>query len=145
MGAHLGFSTVVLARAAAELHSVDWHKGDEYAGEGDLQAFRTNLRSHGVEERVSVHIGRFEDVLPRFIRQFDLIFIDGDHSLEAVRRDIGLALPLLAKGGVIAFHDYGRKETDGVTRAVDERFETVTILADTLAVVRPSSSGAPAS
>lgn len=37
--------------------------------------------------------------------RFDLVFIDGDHSPEAVRRDVALAESLLTVGGVIVAHD----------------------------------------
>lgn len=153
LGAHLGFSTVVLARAAAELHSVDWHQGDLMAGGADsLVQFRDNLRSHGVEDRVIVHVGRFENVLLTLTpASFDLVFVDGHHSYESVQQDIGLALPLLKPGGTIAFHDYGRERQNGfregdwggystgdwgVTRAVDE-MGLPTAVVDTLAVVQP--------
>ncbi len=39
---------------------------------------------------------------------FDLIFIDGDHSYSGVRRDFEMFGPLIASGGVIAFHDIMR-------------------------------------
>lgn len=158
MGAHLGFSTVVLARAAKELHSVDWHRGELFAGDGDsLAKFRENLRSHGVEDRVIVHIGRFDAVLPTLPPcSFDLIFIDGNHSYESVHQDISLALPLLASGGVLALHDYGREfqpgfregdwggfkaEDFGVTVAVEEYREMLQLeqeFVDTLAILRLS-------
>lgn len=35
----------------------------------------------------------------------DLLFIDGDHTYEGVRRDYELYAPLVREGGVIAFHD----------------------------------------
>jgi predicted O-methyltransferase YrrM len=38
-------------------------------------------------------------------RQIDLLFIDGDHSYEGVRRDFELYSPLVREGGMIAFHD----------------------------------------
>jgi predicted O-methyltransferase YrrM len=38
-------------------------------------------------------------------RPLDLLFIDGDHSYEGVRRDFELYSPLVGKGGVIALHD----------------------------------------
>jgi hypothetical protein len=37
--------------------------------------------------------------------QFDLIFIDGDHSYGAVTRDIQNAAPLLKEGGVLCGDD----------------------------------------
>lgn len=38
-------------------------------------------------------------------RMVDLLFIDGDHAYEGVRRDYELYSPLVRPGGVIAFHD----------------------------------------
>jgi predicted O-methyltransferase YrrM len=35
----------------------------------------------------------------------DFLFIDGDHRYEGVRRDFELYEPLVAPGGLIAFHD----------------------------------------
>ena len=39
----------------------------------------------------------------------DLLFIDGDHHYEGARRDYDLYEPLVAKGGLIAFHDTARQ------------------------------------
>ena len=36
---------------------------------------------------------------------FDLIFIDGDHSIEGFRSDLELSLKCLRRGGAILFHD----------------------------------------
>ncbi len=38
-------------------------------------------------------------------RAIDFLFIDADHTYEGVRRDFQLYSPLVAKGGLIAFHD----------------------------------------
>jgi len=35
----------------------------------------------------------------------DLLFIDGDHRYEGVRKDFEMYSPLVRKGGIIAFHD----------------------------------------
>ena len=48
-----------------------------------------------------------------------LLFIDGNHTYEAVKRDIKLWLPKVKKGGVISGHDY---DLESVKRAVDEIF-----------------------
>lgn len=52
----------------------------------------------------------------------DMVFIDADHSYEAVRRDIEAWAPLVRPGGLLAGHDYHRK-WPGVVRAVDEVFQ----------------------
>jgi cephalosporin hydroxylase len=38
-------------------------------------------------------------------RELDLLFIDGDHSAEGVRRDFEMYAPLVRDGGIIALHD----------------------------------------
>lgn len=51
--------------------------------------------------------------------EIDLLFIDGDHSYEAVREDCELYLPLLRSGGHVGFHDYNNPAFGGVKRAAD--------------------------
>jgi predicted O-methyltransferase YrrM len=46
---------------------------------------------------------RVEDALDG--RPVDLLFIDGDHTYEGVRRDFEMYAPLVGQAGVIAFHD----------------------------------------
>jgi cephalosporin hydroxylase len=38
-------------------------------------------------------------------RELDVLFIDGDHTLEGVTRDFQLYRPFVRDGGIIAFHD----------------------------------------
>lgn len=47
-----------------------------------------------------------------------LVFVDGSHAYEYVAKDSETALQLVAKGGLVLWHDYGRWE--GVSRALDE-------------------------
>ena len=44
-------------------------------------------------------------VLPTLGEEFDVIFIDGNHSYTATRTDLENSVRLLAKGGVIAMHN----------------------------------------
>lgn len=80
---------------------------------------------------------------PARARLFDFVYLDADHSYEAVAADIAAWLPLVRPGGIIAGHDYvpdGWHPYDdpitavaegapnlcgpfGVKRAVDERFD----------------------
>jgi predicted O-methyltransferase YrrM len=58
---------------------------------------------------------------------FDMIYIDADHSYEAVAKDLKLSFKKIKDGGYIMGHDYemNRSKTKneygfGVDRAVDE-------------------------
>lgn len=134
VGSYFGFSTVVMGLVARNVHSVDWHKGDEHAGASDtLAPFMANLARYDLVGKVIVHVGEVADVLAVFGEDsFDGAFIDGFHTTEAVARDIALVRPLIRPGGFIAFHDYGRF---GVREAVDAMGLPVE-LTGTLAVVR---------
>lgn len=54
--------------------------------------------------------------------QVDLLFVDGCHTYDCVKKDIAAWLPRMKPDGVVCFHDYGID--DGmwldVKRAVDE-------------------------
>jgi predicted O-methyltransferase YrrM len=47
-----------------------------------------------------------------------LVFVDGSHAYDYVRKDSETAMRLVAPGGIVLWHDYGRWE--GVSRALDE-------------------------
>ena len=51
----------------------------------------------------------------------DAVFIDADHSYEAVKLDIQNWMPKVRKGGILAGHDYN-SAWPGVVRAVNEIF-----------------------
>jgi SAM-dependent methyltransferase len=55
-------------------------------------------------------------------RQFGMIFIDADHSYEAVREEILTYKPLLTPGGLLCGHDASRP---GVIRALAELIPNV--------------------
>jgi hypothetical protein len=51
----------------------------------------------------------------------DVVFIDMEHTYEAVKNDIELWLPKVKSGGYLAGHDY-QTSWQGVMQAVDEKF-----------------------
>lgn len=53
-------------------------------------------------------------------RSLDLVYIDGDHSYEAVKSDILCWLPKVKHGGYIAGHDFVDNGVFGVQQAVRE-------------------------
>lgn len=42
--------------------------------------------------------------------QLDVLFIDGDHSYEGVKKDYEMYAPLVRSGGLVGFHDISVKE-----------------------------------
>jgi predicted O-methyltransferase YrrM len=49
-----------------------------------------------------------------------LVFIDGDHSYDAVRQDLQRVQPWLAPEAVVVLHDFSQPKFEGVTRVVGE-------------------------
>jgi predicted O-methyltransferase YrrM len=54
-----------------------------------------------------------------FLSKMDFIFIDADHSYDAVKNDTALAFKMLRPGGVIVWHDYAGK-SPGVYKFMEE-------------------------
>lgn len=61
--------------------------------------------------------------LPKILRglKADLIFIDAEHTYEALLRDIKTFTPFVKPGGVLCGHDYSTA-FPGVMKAVDDSF-----------------------
>tara|TARA_R110000772_G_scaffold80153_5_gene171267 strand:+ start:1780 stop:2340 length:561 start_codon:yes stop_codon:yes gene_type:complete len=106
-----------------EIHCVEPFEGEEEFLERNPldswwqveQEFSLNTRYYPV----TLHKGYSYDILPTLTEKFNFIYIDGAHDYDSVKQDIQLCLPLLAKGGIIAGHDY-QQEHGGVQKAVDE-------------------------
>lgn len=79
-------------------------------------------------------------------RQRDLVFLDADHSYEAVRDDIWAWALHVKPGGILCGHDYGVKAFPGVKRAVDEIFgeQNVNVVGRCIWWVRKPKDATPA-
>lgn len=135
IGAFCGVSTMVFTqeihRARGNMggivNSIDpWADGCETDpeetrnGESVFEAWRRNVKRYS-HAAISNYFDRSKSedaacLFPDGI--FDLVFIDGDHSYEAVKSDIRNYLPKVRDGGILAGHDFGQFE--GVTQAVLE-------------------------
>jgi hypothetical protein len=67
--------------------------------------------------------------------ELDFVFIDGEHSYEAVKADIEAWWPKIRTGGVLVGHDYDPERFPGVCRAVDEFAES-----NQAGIIRPGHS-----
>lgn len=116
VGSYRGRSTVALARgaragSAVAVYAVDPHEafqdhpGSPQFGPPDRAAFfRAMLRSRCYHQVRLVNLSS-EEVTPGWRRPVGLLWIDGDHSAEAVRRDLECWWPHLLPGAAVAFDD----------------------------------------
>jgi len=84
-----------------------------------------------VEHKITQLFGdskRFDET--PYLKQCDLIFIDGSHAYSYVKNDTEKALRMLREGGLLLWHDYRYRnvETRGVRRYLDELSETLPLI-----------------
>jgi predicted O-methyltransferase YrrM len=116
IGSAFGYSTVVMAKVAVEVMSVDPH-----VALGSQEIFRRNLQQYSVLHKVTCVTDYSWNMLPTLPPgSFDLVFIDGDHSEAAVWRDIALSIPLIRPDGYIACHDYDEDTCPGIKPPCDQ-------------------------
>ena len=100
IGSFRGYTALFLAQHTAEDARIV--TVDRYPEHGE--AYRDTPWAAKVERRVGeTGPALFAADAPG---SYDLIFIDADHAYESVRRDTELALPLVAPGGYVVWHDY---------------------------------------
>ncbi|GAM09920.1 hypothetical protein OR1_02202 [Geobacter sp. OR-1] len=63
-------------------------------------------------------MGDIQSIDSSWDRRFDFIFIDGEHSYEAVMNNFDISVHLLKEGGCIVFHDVLSRE--GVMKGLRE-------------------------
>jgi|SRR5271166_181066 len=90
-----------------------------------MQNVRASYERHGVADDISQFHGTTETVGTQFLHEgleFKFILVDASHAYKDVKSDAQIAMPMVAPGGQIAFHDTNQ---EGVDQAMQE-----TILAD---------------
>lgn len=73
------------------------------------------------------------DIDPEEIGKVDFVFIDADHSYDAVSKDTDLARQLIRPGGILAWHDYqhpGNPDVKKYIHAVNNDQEHPIVYAD---------------
>lgn len=137
VGSAYGFSAIVMALAGARVTAVDWHADIA----GSREAMEAAISAYEVGDRVEILAGPSQHFLPCLAgggHLFDLVFIDSDHSGDAIRHDIQWGLKLLAPGGVLAVHDYGEDcHCPAVKLVADELLGRGHSVAGTLLTVTP--------
>ena len=83
------------------------------------QRLRANLDAAGVNGLVNIVPKASQDALPDVPEDIGLLFVDGAHDYESVKRDIDNYLPRVRMGGFVVFHDTSGGDPD-VNRAVED-------------------------
>lgn len=92
--------------------------------EGMLEDFLKTLTDFGIRNRVHEICDLSETVAYNIpYDELDLVFIDANHSYEAVCADIEAWSPLIKEGGILCGHDWDEKGASwpGVHKAVVEK------------------------
>jgi predicted O-methyltransferase YrrM len=167
IGSARGKSACYIARALAEngkgkLYAIDPHTRTDWNDDDSVETYavmRQNLEYLGLSDRVEIIRKTSQNAAQGWGRTIDLIFIDGDHSYEGVKRDWELFVPHVSPFGVVVFHDtawdihrylwreYARDDM-GVPRLVDELrlagYPVITLTQDCgISMVQPQIGGAP--
>jgi predicted O-methyltransferase YrrM len=128
VGSWKGRSTLALSACQGTVFAVDhWigQWGPDAPFEGDVfSVFRRNVAAEIEAGKVLPVPGQSDAVAVDVVcglagGQVDMVFIDAEHSYEAVRADIALWRPLVRSGGMLCGHDYSG-DWPGVVRAVNE-------------------------
>ena len=143
VGSAFGYSAIAMALAAPHVRvtAVDPHTqlGSHPVAGGSREVMAGNLEAYGVADRVRMVVAPSQSALPTLVAdgaQFGLVFIDADHTDEAVTHDVTWTLKLLRPGGVLACHDLDEGSCPGVRAALDRLFVAPEPTVDTLFVHR---------
>lgn len=128
IGSYVGGSTVLLAEGSARGHRVPVYAIDPhlaYESEGlnlpsTAFSFELSLTKTFACRFVTAIYGYSEKVVEKVPDGIGLLFVDGDHSFEAVRKDLSLYKNKVAVDGLIALHDFKKQ---GVSLAVDAQLK----------------------
>jgi hypothetical protein len=134
IGVWYGKFSEAFCRANPDLHMLCVDSWTSYDGwwdsknQGDVQRTMADAYASARERltpyRCTIHRGFSADVAPTIAdRSLDFVFIDGNHSYEAVKEDLRLWCPKVKVGGLVIGHDYHvntAKPFLQVKRAVDE-------------------------
>ena len=135
VGSFQGKSTFFLGTAVkysqnGKLIAVDHFKGNkgkeaEYKVKktnlSDLEDnFKNNIRLAKLDSTVKL-INSPNDVAVNSVEDLSLrmLFIDGDHTAQGVRKDIQLFLPKVKPGGIVVFDDYDSVHFEGLVKELN--------------------------
>jgi len=106
------FALCQIAEPKANIVSLDWLKGNfGEKGYVETEADIIRLREFGKSTqkmafiRADSHRPATLSRVKKVLDSIDLLFIDGDHTYEGVKKDWEMYSPLVKDGGIVVFHD----------------------------------------
>jgi hypothetical protein len=104
-----------------------------------LRLFVCNLKAANVADICFQLRGKSEDILPMLkTEKFDVIYIDANHNVDAISKDLKFALPLLKDGGLMCGTALERQLKDFDPEFVKANFHTdLTIDPETGGIFHP--------
>jgi len=115
IGSWKGKSTIWLASAFsnkenAKVYAVDSHAGSPERERGyekinTFPQFQENIKSAGLDNKVIPLRKTSAAAAEKFNGKIDLLFIDGSHIYEAVKKDLELWIPKMKASGWLVMHD----------------------------------------
>jgi predicted O-methyltransferase YrrM len=69
------------------------------------ETFNANIRRFGNAKIIIPKRGLSQEIVNDWHDEVDMLFIDGNHEFEAVKRDFSDWSPFIKEGGIILFHD----------------------------------------
>jgi len=131
VGCWIGDTTKELLKQCNNVYAVDNFKGSN--GENEITSIIAHgrdihqefLDNVGESDKLTILKGDSIEMAHKFNgKKVDMVFIDAGHDYEEVKADIDSWLPKCTK--VISGHDYN-DNFPGVKKAVDEKFDNVTV------------------
>jgi predicted O-methyltransferase YrrM len=137
IGSWQGRSTIALAQGCQDsdngvVHAVDTFQGNPgnesmyvvgAEDRSDLEPnFHRNIATAGLTDRVKVYAMTSADAVDSVRKaapSVRMMYIDGEHSYDAVKDELDRYAPLLAPGGLMTFDDYSTRYP-GVADAIHE-------------------------
>ena len=112
VGVRRGWSTAAVAMASpdCQIYAFDeWHENYGGSANPGPQFVQSELSKVGYNKPIIFINGDSHKTLPNFFKEndekFDMVLIDGDHSVDGARQDLMDTMPHINVGGVMVFDD----------------------------------------
>lgn len=129
LGSYHGKSTICPAQGSKKIndgkvYAIDNFIGDKYTGlSGNFfQIFKKNIKKYELMEWVASIKGDFSEIAETWKKPIRLLFIDGSHDYEQIKRDFENWQKFVVPGGIIALHD--GLVWPGVTKFIKELIQS---------------------